>query len=490
MQYYYLSLILLFLLISITGGEFLIRKKAADGELLRKLIHILSGVLAVASVLLIKNYLLVVITGSVITILSFPAISFNLLKGINSRGRKSWGIFYFPLSFTICYSVLYPDHIYTLLTVLLIFTFADSFAAIGGRFVPAGAYNLTSDVKTAAGSWIFFIYTFLIIFFSEALIPNVQNKNYEYLLQASFTIAFILTLTEALSSKGSDNLTIPLIGSILVLAVLENPDAYLLFMLSNGIVLGTLIAVLSIKLRFLTSNGAAATLLLAVFIFGFGGWKWTLPVFMFFVVSSLLSHLRSSKNKKVDLLFEKSGARDYLQVFSNGGIGSILAVINYFYPSEILYIMYSASVAGVCADTWGTEIGTMFRAATYNILNMKKVNQGTSGGVSVAGTLGSVAGACFIAFISVFWINTDYITYLLIIVFSGTAAALVDSISGAAFQGSYKCNVCGAVTEKRIHCSEHTVLIKGFGWLNNDLVNVAAALSGGFFSVIFLYIFL
>lgn len=262
------------------------------------------------------------------------------------------------------------------------------------------------------------------------------------------------------------------------------PEQYILLKnLAAGIFLASIIVILSVKAKFLTKSGAWATFILAVGIFGFGGWKWTVPIATFFVLSSILSKFRKKKNREVDLYFDKTGTRDAFQVFANGGLGLILVILNLFYSNEILYYFYVAVVASVCADTWSTEIGTMKKFVTYNICNFKKVEQGISGGVSLPGFAAALSGATIIAFSGSFWIE-DKLFYFVIILISGFFGSIMDSLLGATLQLQYICNVCGKTTERKNHCGKETSFSKGFKFLNNDLVNFFAGLSGGLFSFI------
>ncbi|HEX2960259.1 MAG TPA: DUF92 domain-containing protein [Ignavibacteriales bacterium] len=252
-----------------------------------------------------------------------------------------------------------------------------------------------------------------------------------------------------------------------------------------AIVLGAIAAVLSFRLKFLTKSGSWAAFLLAVPVFGLGGWKWGVPLLYFFLSSSILSKQRKKHNPGVDNYFEKTGVRDYLQVISNGGLGGILAVMDFFLNSGAFYTAYIGMLAAVCADTWGTEIGTWAGSKTYNILNLQMCEQGTSGGVSPAGTLGSVAGALTVALSSALWVNNGLFLYFCIIVFSGTLGSLTDSILGAAFQAEFYCTQCGKLTEKKFHCTRPAIHKKGFLWIGNDVVNLAAGITGAIFAIIF-----
>jgi uncharacterized membrane protein len=51
---------------------------------------------------------------------------------------------------------------------------------------------------------------------------------------------------------------------------------------------------------------------------------------------------------------------------------------------------------------------------------------------------------------------------------------------GATVQGIYFCDRCGKETESHIHrCGTGAHLVRGWSWLNNDVVNVLASAVGG-----------
>ncbi|HSP88700.1 MAG TPA: DUF92 domain-containing protein, partial [Ignavibacteriaceae bacterium] len=243
------------------------------------------------------------------------------------------------------------------------------------------------------------------------------------------------------------------------------------------------------RLKLLTISGSVSTFLLALVVYTLGNLKWTLPIVTFFVLSSLLSKIRKNKNEEVEKYFEKSDQRDFFQVLANGGLGGILVSLNYFYPSKIFYLIYLSLLAAVCADTWSTEIGTLFKTKTIDILSFKEITQGMSGGISFPGILAAIAGAFVIAATSLPWLESNYKINIIIITLAGFIGSLVDSVLGSSLQAQFKCNVCNTITERKFHCDKETDLVKGKTWINNDVVNFGTGISGGIFSIILYDVF-
>lgn len=71
--------------------------------------------------------------------------------------------------------------------------------------------------------------------------------------------------------------------------------------MNPGLLMGSLyasmIAILSFHFRLLTTGGALAQWMLGTILLGVGGWQWTLPMLVFFVLSSLISRVEKSRRK-------------------------------------------------------------------------------------------------------------------------------------------------------------------------------------------------
>ena len=249
------------------------------------------------------------------------------------------------------------------------------------------------------------------------------------------------------------------------------------------------ISLLSFRLHLLTFSGSIAAAVLATLIFGFGSFKWGIPLFSFFLFSSILSNTRKKRNPIVDEHFEKSSTRDHRQVLANGGLGGILILLFVINPKEIYYILYVSALAAVCADTWATEIGTFVKAKTYNIINWTPVDQGISGGISLIGTLGAVAGSTFLTLSALPWLYNFPVSLIILIILAGIIGSLIDSVFGATIQVQYRCSICNIQTEKKTHCNNNNLRLSGNRYVNNDAVNFIGSLSGSLTSLIFITTF-
>lgn len=155
----------------------------------------------------------------------------------------------------------------------------------------------------------------------------------------------------------------------------------------------------------------------------------------------------------------------------------MLVLFYYSSGDDLFFLLYLSAVSVVCSDTWSTEIGTWKKWPAYNILNFHGMDQGLSGGVSVAGTLAGAAGAIIIA-LSGFVLIRFNLNDFVVIIISGILGNIIDSILGSSIQVKNKCRVCGSILESGFHCNTSTVYFKGIRLIDNDAVNFISVLTG------------
>ncbi len=250
--------------------------------------------------------------------------------------------------------------------------------------------------------------------------------------------------------------------------------------------------------RALSASGALAATLVGGTVLGFGGLTWAILLVLFFASSSLLSFFRRSDPRKLRAadLFEKGSTRDAAQVLANGGVAALLALLAGFadpWVGVALFCAYTGAIAAATADTWATEIGVLSRLPPRMITTGRRVDAGTSGAVTMLGSMAALGGALFIGVsaavlnlpaeplrgltpaldrASVWWLMLGGL-------FGGLAGALADSLLGASVQAMYWCPRCNKPTESAVHkCGTAARYTHGWPAVNNDVVNLLATTVG------------
>ena len=203
----------------------------------------------------------------------------------------------------------------------------------------------------------------------------------------------------------------------------------------------------------------------------------------FFVSSTLVSRRTSGALFATDAKGER---RDAWQVYANGGPGAVLALLGSSDVGLRTWLL-TASLAAAAADTWATSLGARSRTPPRLLGFGKTVPPGTSGGMSLWGSVGGLAGAALVAGAGALTTGRTLLLPGTLIGFLGMAA---DSLLGGTVQGKYWCPSCRQASEWKVHrCGTRTDWKSGWSWLNNDGVNLlATALAGGMARVVWHWI--
>ncbi len=494
-----LGILALFLLLF----EILVRKFSISGFVLRKVLHFTLGVVSFFVPAFFVSNFYPVLTALIFLAINGASCFFGLFRTLHEPNRRdfeggaeqpTYGTILFPVVFMLLALALWEESVWIMQTSMLVMGVGDSLASlVGGSFGKTPIENMTRGRKTVEGSLTMFASSFLLLvaclFLFRAVFPEgLLAATPLELLALALLLAMIATAVEALFSHGFDNLFIPLAVAYVLYVIATNGADHLVHFLVGGL-FAFLLAIVSIKVKFLDNSGATATFLLGVTIFGFGGIVWTVPLLTFYILSSVLSKLGRKRKARFDLVFEKGSQRDAGQVYANGGIAWLVMIVYSLTGDPAYFFAYLGTLAAVQSDTWATEIGTMWPNPRARLITtMKSVPVGTSGGVSFPGTFGAFAGALLIC-ASAILIGAEWVLEygvarsFMLIGLSGLLASLVDSFFGATVQAQYYDPVREKVTERTHSRKENgelvkNELIKGCRFINNDVVNTLCALSG------------
>ena len=230
------------------------------------------------------------------------------------------------------------------------------------------------------------------------------------------------------------------------------------------------------RTRALTTSGALCAAVVGTIALA-AGWSWGLLLLSFFVSSSALSKLGQQEKAEVaGAMIQQGGERNARQVLANGGVYALSAIGYLMFPSPLWYATAIGALAASAADTWATEIGTLFGGRPISITSGKAVPPGTSGGVTFVGTIAAVAGAAFIAAGASL---ANWPVPFAAVALGGIAGAQADSLLGATLQARRWCEVCAKSTERPVHsCGAPTRHAGGVAGFDNDAVNVACSCVG------------
>lgn len=457
---------------------FLVYKLGAPKKYTRKLVHILVG----AEWIILSHYMGSSIHFLMVCLLFLVILSVahfkKLMPMISSDSDNAPGTVYYALAMSIMAVIclFVPDMMLPFGIGVLCTSIGDGLAGVVGSLFDTHNPKVYKN-KTLFG------------FLANVIASSAVAVAFKYIYLPELEIWHCIMLgllsggLELITVFGLDNISITVGVSLLAYAFVHYTviDSF-----SLPIVLTSYLIALVIEKKVLTRNGLILALILDAVVsltlsnFGF-------VLLLSFLVFSVAVDKVKRRRKKEDTITKKGDCRDGVQVIANGLIPMMMALMYSGTGNPAFIVGYIAALAEATADTAASGIG-VYAKSTFDLFRMKKTVSGLSGGMSVVGTVASLFGATVIATVAYAF---DVINFELFVMVSLCAflGAIFDSFLGSLLQIKYKCSVCGALTEREVHCNKKTEKYSGFEFFDNDIVNLfsglfSAILAAVLFSVV------
>ena len=225
---FFLSIITLIVL-----SEFIL-KNFWSNKTNRKIIHITVGTAVSFTPYFFTHNHQPVLLAFIFLLSIFLVKEIIFLKSFHNIERESYGTIFFPISYLLL-ALLFWDYSNHITISFLILAIADPLASIIGENVKNKiSFNILGDDKTLQGSIAMFVCSLSIILILSNHFFN--NWDIAYRLMAAIIISIAVTIAEAVSYKGSDNLSIP-ITAFLFIELLHIYIVIKLFLITLSIIL-------------------------------------------------------------------------------------------------------------------------------------------------------------------------------------------------------------------------------------------------------------
>jgi dolichol kinase len=181
-----------------------------QNELRRKALHVLTGLMALGLPYVLREACLVLtalvaVSGWMLAVRRVPALAIRFGCVLQAAGRLSYGELYFALALAVLLLVCEPGSVRYVVPVLVL-TLADTAAAVVGRALPWLPYGRDGNRKTLSGTLAFVATAFAVC---ALVLGAASNLPGGAIGAAAMSVAIVASLAEAFSSKGLDNLTVP-----------------------------------------------------------------------------------------------------------------------------------------------------------------------------------------------------------------------------------------------------------------------------------------
>ena len=426
----------------------------------RMLTHLLSGLLAVAMVLLVDDKTAVLVAGASAVPGLIVAVELGLLGSMQTGSRlRDYGFVAYAVGFVACVAAYFPDN-RAIIAGLLTLAIADPVAAAVGRRVGRRPVRVFGARRTLEGSAAFaaaaFAVAVTLLAFTESLTPATVGL--------ALFLAGTSAALELIVPGAADNLLIPLwVGFAFHAEAAGGPRG---LAWAAAFALAALLAIGIARAGWLTTPGAAAAFLTGAAALAFGGVPWIVPVLVFLATTSVLSKINA----------EGAQATRGLEQTVVNGLLPMLPVLAYQVTGGwVWYAVHVGAVVVASADTWASEIGRLAGRTPVSLRNLKPARKGTSGAVTLPGSAASLVGAGVVGLAAAALAPAAMrLDLLLVALVVGPLGMLVDSLLGAWLQCRYACRQCAQITEHPSHCRTPASAVSGLPGLTNERVNLTA----------------
>jgi uncharacterized protein (TIGR00297 family) len=432
---------------------------AGPSEIKRQLVHISMGAFAL---------LLRWLSWGQALALAATAVAFNLfvlprfahaIYRPGDRARAAHGIVFYPLA-VLFLIACFPSRPDIAAAAWGILAAGDGVATLAGRAAGGERWPWSPD-KTVAGTLAFVVAGTiagcgLAWWCRPASDPTAPVL---YALLVPPVAALAAGLVETIPVKLDDNLSVAAAaGATLWLGALVSAryaatldsfvpaggayDGYQRFsevsisLIALGAALATNVAIATAgyAARTVSVAGAITGALIGIAIFVSLGWHGWALLLVTFIAASAASRSGLTRKQALGIAEAREGRRGPGNAIANTGVAAVAALLAGLdvHPQAAQLAFVTALVAGG-SDTIASEIGKAYGRRTLSVTTFRPVPPGTSGAMSLEGTIAGLLGAALLGGVAI-GLNLLAASSLLLVVACATIGSLVESWLGATLE--------------------------------------------------------
>lgn len=357
------------------------------------------------------------------------------------RERALHGIVYYPLA-VLFLLLAFPTRLDIVASAWGILAIGDGIATIVGRSAGGPRWPWNRD-KTIAGSAAFVIggagAAVLLAWWCRPTV--IPAPSLAFIFVAPVVAAILAALVETIPVRLDDNLSVAAaaggalwIASLVAIDRLPDAVSVATSQLPAALALNGAVAWAGYRARTVTVPGAVTGALIGATIYVCRGWEGWLLLLIAFIAASVASRTGLTRKTLLGIAEERGGRRGPGNAIANTGVAALAAAVALTsnHPALASLAFATALVAGG-SDTIASEIGKAWGERTWSITSLTRVPPGTSGAMSLEGTLAGVAGATALGLAAIA-LGLVPRSALWIVVAASTAGALLESWLGATLE--------------------------------------------------------
>jgi len=164
------------------------------------------------------------------------------------------------------------------------------------------------------------------------------------------------------------------------------------------------------------------------------GWQGWVLLLLTFGAAVVASRLGLRRKEQLGIAEERGGRRGAGNAFANTGVAAfaaLMAALTYAHDPALLG--FTAALVAGASDTVASEIGKAWGRRTFLLTTLRRVPPGTSGAMSIEGTLAGVGSAALLA-LAAWGLGLVELSDVWVVVAAATVGSLVESALGATLE--------------------------------------------------------
>ena len=213
----WLGIIISYLYIGIIiAGAKLFEKRGEEAS--RKFIHIMLGNWWFIAMYFFTNVWFAIFVPITFVIINYVSYKQDLIKVMERKKQDGLGTVYYAISLFILAIVSFGIYQKPILGLIpnVIMAYGDGFAAVVGKYIKSKTYKVGETKKSIAGSITMFIIS--LIFITIFLTTRYTFELWQIVL-IGIIMSGIVTIIEAISVKGIDNISVPVSMLVMLLMI-------------------------------------------------------------------------------------------------------------------------------------------------------------------------------------------------------------------------------------------------------------------------------
>jgi uncharacterized protein (TIGR00297 family) len=272
--------------------------------------------------------------------------------------------------------------------------------------------------------------------------PNVDSPQSPwFVFGAPFVAALVAALVETVPVRLDDNLSVPFAaGATLWVASLA--DAATISLMAPAVA-GRLLPALLVNAGFstvaflegaVTWSGVIVGNLIGITIYFGAGWEGWVLLVATFAAAVIASKVGWRRKAALGIAQEREGRRGAGNALANCLVSAIAAIVAITSPSQsAAWLALVAGLTAGAADTVASEIGKAWGRRTFLVIGFRPVPPGTSGAISLEGTIANVVAAVVLASLGA-WLGLIPMAAVPVVVLAALAGAFVESALAATLE--------------------------------------------------------